>query len=165
MKLNSKVAAALNSQINSELNASYIYLSMAAWFDSQDLPGFAKWFRGHSQEETEHGMRIYDFIVKRDERVELQGIGVPPSEYDSPRAVLEAALAQEKIVTGQINALFELAHEEKEYSTQNMLHWFLEEQIEEEDLFRTILDKVVAAAGDRWHLLVLDKELGGMDAH
>ncbi len=137
MKLNPKVAAALNNQINAELNASYVYLSMAAWFDSHDLPGFAKWFRGHSTEETEHGMRIYDFVVKREERVELQGIAVPPVNYDSPKAVLEAALAHEKMVTAQINALFELAHEEKEYSTQNMLHWFLEEQIEEEDLFRS----------------------------
>ncbi|MEM9631839.1 MAG: ferritin [Pseudomonadota bacterium] len=160
MKMNETVAAALNQQINSELNASYIYLSMAAYFDSIELPGFATWFRGHSKEEVEHGMRIYDFIVKRDSRVELEGIDKPQLDFDSPTDVLETALAKEKEVTAQINALFELAHEQKEYSTQNMLHWFLEEQIEEEDLFRSILEKVKAAEGNRWHMLMLDSELG-----
>ncbi len=160
MKINEKVSKALNKQINAELQASYTYLAMAAYFDSADLPGFATWFRGHSEEETEHGMRIYDFVVKRDGRVLLDGMDKPKLEYDSPVDALESALAQEKLVTRMINELFELAHEEKEYSTQNMLHWFLEEQIEEEDLFRNILDRAMAANGDRWHLLVLDAELG-----
>lgn len=162
--MNSKVADALNQQINAELQASYTYLSMAAYFDSIDLPGFAHWFRGHSTEETQHAMRIYDFVVKRDGRVKLAGMPKPTAKFESPVAALQAALDMERSVTAQINALFELAHEEKEYSTQNMLHWFLEEQIEEEDLFRSVLDKAKAAAGERWHLLVLDKELASRPA-
>ena len=160
MNLNPKVANALNEQINAELQASYVYLSMAAYFDSAELPGFASWFRTHSQEELEHAMRIYDFIVKRDGRVVLDGIPKPSSGFASAEAAIDAALSMEKTVTEKIHHLFDLAHEEKEFGTQNMLHWFLEEQIEEEDLFRRILDQVKAAGDSRWHLLVLDGQLG-----
>ncbi len=159
MNLNPKVAEALNKQINNELNASYSYLAMSAYFEAQDLPGFASWFRGHSAEEETHAMRIFDFVAKRGARIELEGIAKPHSDYASPVDVLEQALSQEQTVTGQINALFELAQAEKEYSTQNMLNWFLAEQIEEEDLFTSILDKVKAAGTDRWNLLLLDQEL------
>lgn len=160
MQLNDKVAHALNRQINNEFHASYTYLAMAAFFESQDLPGFATWFRMHSDEEGEHAMRIFDFLAKRGGRVELDGIAKPKTEYASAVDALEHALENEITVTAQINALFELAHEVKEYSTQTMLDWFLTEQIEEEALFSQILDKAKAANGDRWHLLVLDKELG-----
>ncbi len=160
MKLNSSVADALNRQINSELHASYTYLGMAAYFEAQDLPGFASWYREQSAEENTHAMRIFDFIAKRGGRVELDGITKPRTEYESPVDALEQSLAQEQAVTGQINALFELAHEVKEFGTQNMLNWFLNEQVEEEDLFTTILDKAKAAGSDRWNLLLLDQELG-----
>lgn len=160
MKLNQKVADALNAQINSELQASYTYLAMAAYFDAKDLPGFATWFRAHSVEETGHAMRIYDFINRRGGRVELKGIEQPTVGYDSALDVLETGLAMENTVTSQIHALFEVSATEKEYGTQNMLQWFLEEQTEEEDLFRNVLAQVKAANGDPWHLLVLDKQLG-----
>jgi len=160
MKMNPKVAEALNTQINNELNASYAYLSMAAYFDSIGLAGFASWFRGHSAEETEHGMRIYDYLVRRDVRVELKGIDTPPADFGTPAEAIAAALAMEETVTGQIHALFQLAHEEKEFPTLTMLNWFLEEQIEEEDLFRGVVERVAAAEGNRWHLLTLDRELG-----
>lgn len=159
MKLNPKVAEALNKQINAELHASYVYLAMAAYFDANELPGFAAWFTAHSKEETDHAKRIYDFIVKRDGRVVLDGIAAPQKDYDSAEQALQTALDMEKMVTGQIHELFELAHAEKEFGTQNMLHWFLEEQISEEDLFRRILDQVKAAGDSRWHLLVLDGQL------
>ncbi len=159
MKLNPNVAEALNKQINNELHASYTYLAMSAYFEAEDLPGFASWFRGHSAEEETHAMRIFDFIAKRGGRIHLDGIAKPQTDYDSAVDVLEQALAQEQTVTAQINALFELANDEKEYSTQNMLSWFLDEQIEEEDLFSSILDKAKAASGDRWNLLLLDQEL------
>lgn len=159
--LNQKVSDALNQQINNELQASYAYLAMAAHFDGEGLSGFASWFRAHSREENDHAMKIYDFVTRRDGKVELAGIEKPTASYTSPETVLEAALAMEKVVTSQIHALFELASQEKEHGTQNMLHWFLEEQISEEDLFRRILDQVKAAGDSRWHLLVLDGQLAG----
>lgn len=160
MKLNAKVEEALNQQINSELLASYTYLAMAAYFDGEELPGFATWFKAHSVEETAHAMRIYDFINRRDGRVVLKGIDQPSISYDSAEAVLETAVRMEKQVTQQIHDLFEVSNAEKEYGTQNMLQWFLEEQVGEEDLFRNVLSQVKAAGNDRWNLLILDKELG-----
>jgi ferritin len=160
MNLNKKVADALNQQINSELNASYEYLAMAAYFDSVDLPGFATWFRAHSVEETGHAMRIFDFVNQRGGRVELTAIAQPRVSYNSALEVMETALAMEGKVTAQIHALFEIAAAEKEYGTQNMLQWFLEEQVEEEDLFSSTLAQVKAADNNPWHLLVLDKQLG-----
>lgn len=160
MKLNKKVADALNQQINSELNASYEYLAMAAYFESVDLPGFAKWFRAHSVEETGHAMRIFDFVNQRGGRVELTAIEQPRVDYKNAEEVMETALAMEVVVTGQIHALFEIATAEKEYGTQNMLQWFLEEQVEEEDLFSSTLAQVKAADNKPWHLLMLDKHLG-----
>ena len=139
MPLNAQVAEALNQQVNNELKASHVYRAMAAYFDAQELPGFASWFRGHADEEVGHAMRLYDHLVKRDARVELTGIDQPSKDYSSAEAV----------------------HESKEYGTQPVLHWFLEEQVEEEDLFRRLLDQVKATEDSRWHLLMLDQELAG----
>ncbi len=159
MKLNENVASALNDQVNSEWNAAYTYLAISAYFDAQDLPGFAGWFRAHAQEEMTHAQKIYDFMVARDSDVTFEGIAKPTASYASPIAAIEASLAHEQAVTAQINALFELASTAKEYSTQTMLNWFVTEQVEEEDVFRDMLRKVTAAAGDRWNMLTLDSEL------
>ncbi|MEM1360653.1 MAG: ferritin [Pseudomonadota bacterium] len=159
MQLNERVADALNRQINSELSAAYTYMAMAAWFDAQDLAGFALWFRTHAAEEQTHAQKIYDFVVARDAPVELIGMEKPKSDYKTPSEVLEAALSHERVVTEQIHRLFQLAKEENEFSTQSMLNWFLDEQVQEEDLFREVLKQVNAASGDNWNMLLLDKEL------
>lgn len=161
MKLNAKVAEALNAQINSEWNAAYTYLAMGAWFDTQDLPGFAQWFRAHATEEMTHADRIYQFVVARDAEVEYFAMGKPKNDYGSAVEVLEAALNHERGVTEQIHALFHLAQAENEHSTQSMLNWFLDEQVQEEDLFRTVLRQVEAASDSPWNMLLLDKELAG----
>ncbi len=157
--LDPAVADALNRQVNSELHASHVYRAIAAFFDSQSLPGLAAWFRAHSQEEIGHGMRLYDHLVKRGARVELSGIDKPRADYGDAEEAVAAALAMEVDVTRQINDLFELVHKSKEYGTQPVLHWFLEEQVSEEDLFSRLLDQVRAARDSRWHLLALDREL------
>ena len=161
--LNPTVAEALNRQVNNELKASHVYRAMAAYFDAEDLPGFAAWFRAHAGEEIEHATRLSKHLVKRDARVELSGIEQPPMEHNSPEDAIADALEMETEVTGQINELFDLAHGHKEYGTQPLLHWFLEEQVNEEDLFRRLLDQVKATDDSRWHLLVLDRELTGRD--
>ncbi len=167
MKLDAKLAEALNQQINNELAASLNYLAMAAYFDSLSLPGFASWFRAQSQEENDHGMRIYDFVVKRGADVTIDGITAPRGAFNSPVAALESALAMETEVTKQIHALYEMAQDAKEFSAQSMLNWFLDEQVEEEDSFRTLIEQAQAAGDDRWNLLLLDKEVaarGGAEA-
>lgn len=159
MVLDSKIEAALNGQVNNELDASYSYMAVATYFDNEGLPGFAKWFRGHAHEEHEHAMKIYDYIYRRDGRVELKGMDKPKADFKSPEEAVLAGYNHEQVVTKQIHELFELCNQEKDYGTQNMLHWFLKEQVEEEDLFRRVLDLVKATEGKRWFLLQLDEQI------
>ena len=155
------VAEALNRQINSELKASHNYRAIAAYFDDQQLPGFAAWFRKHADEEVAHGMRLYDHLVQRGGRVMITGIEDPMDDFPDPEAAVAAALTMEGHVTEQIHQLFELVHESKDYGSQPVLHWFLDEQVQEEDTFSRLYDQVQAAGDSRWHLLVLDGQLGG----
>jgi len=159
MKLNNNLAKALNDQVNAELAAAHNYLAMAAYFDSADLPGFATWFRAQSQEETQHAMKFYDFISKRDADVTLAAIAQPTQTFDSPTQAIEAALNMEQAVSAQIHALFGMASDHKDYAAQSLLNWFLDEQVEEEDSFRNLLIQTRAAQNDPWNLQVLDKEL------
>lgn len=160
MSLNSQVATALNQQINNELGAAYTYLSMASYFDANDMPGFSTWFRAHAQEEIGHAMRIYDFLIKRAARVQLKGVPAPQADFRNLVEAISAAYRREQEVTQQIHAMFELAHEVKEYGTQNMLHWFLDEQVTEEDTFRRLLTQAQAAGEDKWQIAMLDRQIG-----
>ena len=155
------VAEALNRQINSELNASHAYRAIAAYFDDQQLPGFANWFRTHAQEEVDHGMRLYDHLVQRGGRVMLSGIEAPTNDFQSPEAAVAYALAMEGAVTAQIHELFDLVQQSKDYGSQPTLHWFLDEQVMEEDTFSRLHDQVTSAGDSRWHLLALDTQLAG----
>jgi ferritin len=157
---NQKVRDAMNDQIQRELESAYIYLSMAAYFDSISLPGMAQWMRSQFQEEQFHAFKFYDYIGDRGGRVVLQPIGQPPVEFESPLDVFEKTLAHEQKVTGFINDLYALAIAEKDFASQMFLNWFVEEQVEEEKTANDIID-VLKRIGDNGHaLIMLDKELG-----
>lgn len=162
MRLAKEVADIINDQIHHELNASYVYMGMSAYFDGEGLPGFAKWFRAHAQEENGHAMRLYDFLVSCNVKVDLKALDAPKVDYGSAVEAVKAALAHEETVTEQIKNMFRVAHDAQEFTTQPMLHWFLAEQVEEEDLFSGVLDRAEAAQS-RFDLLTLDRELGGRD--
>ena len=121
---------AMNEQINKELFSSYLYLSMAAYFEDKNLPGFAHWMRLQADEEREHAMKFYDFILERGGRVILKAIDAPKTEWSSSLEVAEEVAAHEAKVTASINALYELALKEKDYPAQVMLQWFISEQVE-----------------------------------
>lgn len=123
---------AMNEQINKELFSSFLYLSMAAYFEDKNLPGFAHWMRMQADEEREHAMKFYDFILDRGGRVMLKAIDAPKTEWSSNLEVAEEVAAHEAKVTASINALYELALKEKDYPAQVMLQWFISEQVEEE---------------------------------
>jgi ferritin len=151
---------AINEQVRDELYSAYLYLSMAAYFEVTSLPGFAAWMRAQSQEEVEHAMKLFDFVNERGGRVKLHAIEQPPVEFESPRDVFEATYEHEQKVTGLIHDLYELALEENDYAAQVMLHWFIDEQVEEEDGVSQILD-TLERIGDRDQgLIMLDRELG-----
>jgi ferritin len=133
---------------------------MSAFFEANDMPGFASWMRFQSQEEVKHAMKFFDFINERGGKVELQAIGQPPAEFGSPETVFAKALEHEQHISGCIHRIYQLAVDEKDYPTQVMLHWFIEEQVEEEQSVGQILEMVKKAENRPWALLILDNQVG-----
>ncbi|MDK2887026.1 MAG: ferritin [Thermosipho sp. (in: thermotogales)] len=158
--LNEKVEKALNEQIKKEIYSAYLYFSMATYFDSENLKGFANWMKKQAKEELDHAMRIYNYVYEKGGRVELQAIEKPKCKWDSPLAAFEEALAHEKFITDSIYKLYELTQEEKDYATSSMLKWFIDEQVEEESQTEEIVHKIKMLSSSPNGLYMLDRELG-----
>ncbi|MFB6125363.1 MAG: ferritin [Halanaeroarchaeum sp.] len=158
--LTDSVEDALNEQINAELYSEYLYLAMAAYFEDEGLPGFASWMRAQADEEHAHAMKIYDYVHERDGRVNLAAIDEPQASWDGPADAFEAAYDHEVKISGMIDDLVGLAREENDNATENMLQWFVAEQVEEEATAQDILDKLRLAGDDGPGLMMLDQELG-----
>lgn len=158
--LNNRVEEALNKQLNAEAFSAYLYMSMAAHFKSLNLTGFATWMEIQAMEEFTHSKKFYEFIDNRGGRVLLTQIDAPATSWDSPLAAFEAALAHEQFVTSRINALMDVALEEKDHATQIFLQWFVTEQVEEESTASAIIAKLKLMADSPGGLFMLDQELG-----
>ena len=158
--LEQKLEAALNQQVNAELWSSYLYLSMSYDMDNKGYEGMAFWFASQAKEEFEHASRIMKFIGETDGKVILMPIEAVKQEWDSPKAAFEDTLKHEKIVTEKIVALMDMAVELKNYAAQNMLKWFIDEQVEEEDTARKILEKLTRIENSIAGIYALDKQLG-----
>ena len=158
--LTDSLEEALNEQINAELYSEHLYLSIAAYYEDEGLPGFASWMRAQADEERAHAMRIYDFVIERDGRVTLDSIDSPPREWSSPSDAFEAAYEHEVEITEMIDDLVALAREENDNATENMLQWFVAEQVEEEATAQAVLDKLKHVGDDGPGLLMVDQELG-----
>ncbi len=130
--LSKNLSSEINTQIKLELFSGYLYLSMAAYFEAKNLPGFASWMKKQAGEEQEHALKFFDYLNNRGDRVVLQAIDQPQSEFKSPLAVFEQALEHEKSVTARINLLYSIAVKDNDYASQSFLNWYLDEQIEEE---------------------------------
>jgi len=151
---------ALNDQLKHELYSSYLYLAMSAYADSQNLTGFAHWMRLQADEERDHAMKFYDFILDRDGRVALQPLAQPPRDFGSPVNLFEQVLAHEQEVTSLIEQLYRKASAEQDHATQVFLQWFITEQVEEEKTASQILETLRLAGDNKVALLMLDRELG-----
>ncbi len=149
----------MNEQINKELFSSYLYLSMAAYFEAKNLPGFANWMRIQSDEEREHAMKFYDFILERGGEVTLKAIDAPKSQWTSALEVGQEVAAHEAKVTASIYALYELALKEKDYPAQMMLQWFITEQVEEEKNAAEIVSNLKLIEERGTAILMLDHRL------
>ncbi|UCD73549.1 MAG: ferritin [Candidatus Bathyarchaeota archaeon] len=157
--ISDKMLEALNKQANAELYSGYMYLSMSAYFESVNLRGFASWMRVQANEELSHGLKFYDYIVERGGRVKLLPIEQPPLEWSSPLEAFEEVYKHEVKVTGLINNLVKIAVSENDYATQNMLQWFVAEQVEEEASADEIVQRIKLAGSDGKGLLLIDREL------
>jgi ferritin len=158
--LTKPVQDAITRQINSELLASYSYLSMSAWCQRANFTGAASWLRLQSREEYGHAMRLFDFMLAKDARPELAAIKEPRSEFKSVLDVFETAYKQEQGVSTQINTLYELAFKQRAFDTAVQMQWFVNEQVEEEKSMREIVAKLRMVGDDAPSLLEIDRELG-----
>jgi len=157
--MNEKMTAAINKQINWELYSSYLYFSMAAYFDSINLKGFSSWMRVQAMEEQAHVKKFYDFLTARGGRVILSEIKTPPYEWESPLAVFEEVLKHEQSVTSLINGLVDLSIELKDHASNSFLQWFVTEQVEEEASADDVLQSLKLNTDNPGGLFIVDKEL------
>lgn len=154
------VLRAINTQVNSEFQAWYQYLAMAAFCERKRFTGAAKWLKLQSVEEYHHGMKLFDFVLARNGAVELGAINQPAVEFETFGSVFERVLEQEERVTAQINDLYELAFRFKAFAEMTELQWFLTEQVEEEKTAREIVGRFHLVGNDAGSLLDLDRDLG-----
>lgn len=158
--LSTKMLEALNEQINKELYSAYLYLSMSAFLDDKDLPGYAHWMRIQAQEELTHVDRFYTYITNRHGRVLLKAVAAPETEWKSALAVAEATLKHEQAVTASIAKLVDLAVAESDHSTKAMLEWFVTEQVEEEAAADRIIKQIKMVGDFGPGMFLIDRELG-----
>jgi len=158
--ISEKMQKAINEQINAELYSEYLYLSMAAYFESENYKGFAHWMKKQAEEEREHAFKLYDFMNDRGGRVILAAIDAPPASFKSVQEVFEKSLAHEREVTSKIHKINALAIEEKDYATTAHLQWFITEQVEEEATAEEILDQIRMVEGKPGTLFYIDRHLG-----
>jgi len=160
MKISQKLIDAINEQINKELYSSYLYLSMAAYFDNKNLKGFANWMFLQSKEEYEHAMKFFHYLSERGAKVELKTIDGPKTEWKSPLNVFEEVYSHEQKVSEMIINLLALAKKEEDYATENFLQWFIKEQVEEEANASFIVERLKLIGDNIGALFIIDKELG-----
>jgi len=158
--LSKKMESALNGQLNAEMFSAYLYLSMAAYFESTNMQGMAKWMKVQAKEEEGHAIRFFDYIVDRGGRVKLAAIEAPETEWASPLAVFEAAYAHEQKVTGMIGELVKMANGDGDAATGIFLQWFVTEQVEEEKSADEIVQRLRMIKDMAPALLMLDGILG-----
>lgn len=156
--INVRLEEAINKQINAEFYSAYLYLSMSAYFEEINLPGFANWMRIQFEEEQFHALKLLDYLAERGGRVALDAIEKPKFEWCGAIEVFEETLAHERHVTSLINDLAEVAEQEKDRATRNLLTWFIDEQVEEESGVETILNQLKLINGEGHGMLMLDRE-------
>ena len=154
-----KIQDEINDQIQAEFQSGWLYLAFSAWFDEKNLEGFAHWMRMQWQEEQAHGMKFYDHMLRRGGTVELKELDKPTASAENVTEVFEKVLEHERYITKRVHSLYDLAKEEDDYPLQTLLHWFIDEQVEEEDNAASILERLEMIGEEGSSLYVLDREL------
>ena len=158
--ISNKMQDSINDQVAAEFYSAHLYLSMSAYLESIDLPGFANWMRVQYQEEISHGMKMFDYVIERDGRAAVQAIDLPQVDWDGPLRVVEAVLEHEQKVTALINNLMDIALSEKDHATSIFLQWFVNEQVEEEASAKGIVQHLKMLGNSKAGLFQIDRELG-----
>lgn len=157
--LKRSIEDALNTQLNRELYSSYLYLAMSAYCETQGMRGCAHWLKTQAEEEKEHALKFFDFIIETGGRARMMAIEAPPSDWKSVGDVFENVLTHEQKVTAMIHDLVNLAISEKDHATNNFLQWFVKEQVEEEGSAGDIVSQIRMIGDVPGHLFYLDHHL------
>jgi ferritin len=157
--ISKKMQNSFNDQVEAEFFSAHLYLSMSAYLESIDLPGFAHWMRIQYQEEISHGMKMFDYVIERDGRSIVHAIETPQAEWSNVLAVFEESLKHEQKVTGLINNLVDIALSEKDHAAQVFLQWFVIEQVEEEANAKGIVQQLKMLGDSKAGLFQIDREL------
>jgi ferritin len=158
--LSKSVYEAMNAQVTHEMYSAYFYLSMAAYFEAENLPGFAKWMRIQFGEEQSHAMKFFQFILDRGGKVALKAIEQPKVEFASALQAFELTLEHEQKVTALINTIYAVAVKENDVASQVFLHWFINEQVEEEKNATQIVEMLKKIGSSVGSLYQLDHQVG-----
>ncbi len=157
--LKEKIETALNNQIKSEAQSSQIYLAMASWAETKGLGGTAQFLYKHSDEERMHMLKLVQYVNERGGKAVVPELAQPDKDYKSISNLFDTLLNHEVMVSGEINNLVEICLNEKDYTTHNFLQWYVAEQIEEEALARTIMDKLSMIGEDKGGLYLFDRDI------
>lgn len=148
-----------NKHIAFELFSSHLYLSMAAWCENRGLTGFSNWMRRQAQEEHQHALKFFNFLLVRGGKSRLGSIDAPRNEWESPLAVFEDAQAHEAIVTKRIHALVDVVLAARDHAAGTFLQWFVNEQVEEEATVGDVVSRLRLVGQDGRGVLLVDQEL------
>ena len=157
--ISAKLHTAINDQINAELWSAYLYLSMSLDAEAKGLKGVANWFYVQWLEEQDHARILMNYLNSRDAKVELKPIEAVQTEWGSVLEMFQKTLEHEKVVTSLINNLAAIAAEDRDFASSNMLVWFINEQVEEEENAREMIFAVESVDGNKYGMYQLDKEL------
>jgi ferritin len=150
----------INEQIRNELESAYLYLSAAAWFEKQNLNGMSHWMRVQVHEETIHAMKFFDHLSDRGGTVKLLDLKQIKTDWASPLEVFKDALAHEEFISNCIYNIMKVSRENNDFASEPLLHWFVNEQIEEESNVQKIVEELKRIGKDENGLFLLDRELG-----
>ena len=158
--IGNNVKEILNEQINKEFYSAYLYLAMSAYLSEIGLYGFSKWAEIQAREEIDHGMIVFEYLIKQNARVELKNLETPKIKLGCPQEIFEQIYEHEKTITESINSIAKLTENECDLATRKFIDWYLDEQIEEEDNIHRILQKMKNFGTEKASLYLIDKELG-----
>jgi ferritin len=158
------VEKAINNQIKNEEHSSRLYLSMASWCQVNGYPGAAAFLFKQTDEERMHQLKFVHYLNDRNGYSKLLALDNPTADYKSLLDVFEKVMIHEEFITASINDLYEIAVNNKDYTTGNFLQWYINEQIEEERTMHGILDKMKLAGNEAGGLFHIDKELSALAA-
>jgi len=164
MKISRNLIKSLNGQIAMEASASNYYLAMASWCEITGYEGSASFMYQHADEERLHMLKITHYLNEAGIPAVIPAVKQPPASPKTLESVFKTALKNEQAVTKSINKMVEIAQKDKDHSTFSFLQWFVNEQIEEEKTFETILQKFDLLGRDKLAIYEIDKTIGSMGA-